>query len=68
MPLYEYRCQDCAHVFTRLQRVGAGSDGLSCPSCGSGRVERRLSTFASGPSSSGSVSPAPRGGSCGPVT
>lgn len=51
MPLYEYRCSDCDESFEVLQRMGAGADGLSCPSCGASRVEREVSTFASlGPS------------------
>ena len=57
MPIYEYRCRDCRQVFQKLQPMSAGSDGVSCPSCGSARVERQLSVFASS-SSIGSASPA----------
>ena len=46
MPLYEYRCRDCAALFEVLQSMGEGSDGLSCPRCGGDAVERQLSTFA----------------------
>ncbi len=53
MPIYEYRCKECGHVFSRLQRVGAPGDGIPCPECGSASSERLLSTFASA-SSSGS--------------
>src|SRR3954469_638087 len=34
MPIYEYRCQDCGNRFERLQRLGQGGEGLSCPECG----------------------------------
>jgi putative FmdB family regulatory protein len=57
MPIYEYRCRDCNHLFQKLQPMGAGVDGVTCPSCGSARVERQLSVFASS-SSAGSASPA----------
>ncbi len=62
MPIYEYRCQDCRQLFQKLQSMSAGKDGVACPSCGSRRVERQLSVFASG--SQGS-SAAPSGG-CAP--
>ncbi len=52
MPIYEYRCTECGKVFSRLQRMGASAEGISCPACGSSRVERMVSSFAS--SSSGS--------------
>jgi len=45
MPLYEYRCRECAERFEVLQRLGAGADELSCPRC-DGEVERQHSTFA----------------------
>ncbi len=53
MPIYEYRCTDCGSSFSKLQRVGASAEGVTCPQCGSERIERLLSTFASGSSSSG---------------
>ena len=65
MPIYEYRCRDCGHEFQKLQSMTAVGDGVSCPRCRSTRVERQISTFASGSSrgSSGSSSGcAPSGG------
>ncbi len=47
MPIYEYRCEECDLVFPRLQRMGADVQGVTCPICGSEKVERELSTFAS---------------------
>jgi putative FmdB family regulatory protein len=47
VPLYEYQCQACGRRIEVLQRMGAGADGLSCPVCGSDRLDRSLSTFAS---------------------
>jgi putative FmdB family regulatory protein len=66
MPLYEYRCPGCGHRFEMLQRMGEGAEGLTCPRCGTAKVEKQFSTFASaasGESSAGSVSAA---GGCGP--
>jgi putative FmdB family regulatory protein len=47
MPLYEYTCADCGHRFEVLQRLGEGSEGLTCPECGAAKVEKQFSTFAS---------------------
>jgi putative FmdB family regulatory protein len=44
MPLYDFRCRSCGHEFEALVR--AGDDGLACPSCKGGDIERLLSTFA----------------------
>lgn len=46
MPLYEYRCEQCAHDFEVLQRVGEGADGLSCPRCLQTGLKKQFSTFA----------------------
>ncbi len=62
MPIYEYRCQECGSVFSRLQRIGATKEGVRCPKCGSENVERLLSTFAS--SSSGATSTSTGSSSC----
>jgi len=47
VPIYEYRCQSCGRRFEILQRMGAGSAGLTCPACGRAELEKELSTFAS---------------------
>lgn len=62
MPLYEYRCPECGHRFEILQRMGEGAEGLSCPRCGAGKVEKQFSTFASTTSGASAAS----GGGCGP--
>jgi len=62
MPIYEYRCSACGAEFSRIQRVGAGSEGVTCPQCESTKVERLLSSFASasssGPGSTSGSAPA----------
>ena len=43
MPIYEYRCRACAHVFEALVRSG---DAPACPACAAADLERLLSLFA----------------------
>lgn len=40
MPLYEYRCPACGHIFERLEAVSAGQT-RSCPVCPE-RARRQL--------------------------
>jgi len=40
MPLYDFRCTHCAHVFERLVRAG---ELATCPQCGAVGPERLLS-------------------------
>ncbi len=60
MPIFEYDCPDCGEPFEKLVRLRNGvADKVACPSCGSTKVKRKLSTFAaksSGKSSAFSVS------------
>jgi putative FmdB family regulatory protein len=48
MPLYEYRCQTCGKSFEMLRRMSDADRDLQCPDCRSERIERLLSTFATG--------------------
>ena len=62
MPLYEYACADCGHLFEILQRLGDDAGGLTCPRCEAESLEKQFSTFAS--ASDGKPTPS-RAGSCG---
>ena len=44
MPLYEYRCKQCAHQFEKIQSFSAPEEKV-CPVCG-GEVERLISAPA----------------------
>jgi len=47
MPIYEYRCDGCQGVFSLMRRMGAGSEGLTCPSCkGTALTKLISSTFS----------------------
>jgi putative FmdB family regulatory protein len=46
MPLYEYECQNCGHVFevfTQRREVAAQP---RCPACGKANAQRVLSSFS----------------------
>jgi len=48
MPIYEYRCRACQHLFETLVRPSntAPAEAPSCPYCQSQDLERLLSMFA----------------------
>ena len=51
MPIYEFRCNDCGHVFTEFFRQMSGAnEGATppCPECGSSATRRKLSSFSLG--------------------
>ncbi len=67
MPLYEYQCEPCDHIFETLIR-GAG-DVAHCPKCGSVDVAKLLSVPAAAQNGQGkagelAISSGPSGG-CG---
>ena len=45
MPVYEYRCAECASTFEKLVSMSADGGPTPCPECG-GRSDKQLSTFA----------------------
>ncbi len=49
MPIYEYRCQDCGHVFSKLWRTLSAAQEAApppCPQCGSENTTRIVSNVA----------------------
>jgi putative FmdB family regulatory protein len=69
MPLFEFTCRKCNHTFEELMSQADLSAGdLQCPECGSTRVERGFSSFATASASgvsAGLPCGAPAGGGCG---
>jgi len=68
MPIYEFRCENCGHVFEELVRFG-NDQGLKCPECGSTDTRKAVSLFGfSGVNtgSSSSSSSASSGAACAP--
>lgn len=63
MPIYEYYCKQCADEFEKL--VLRESEEVSCPSCGSNEVERKVSAFSVGGGGGlGSLGSISSGGGC----
>jgi putative FmdB family regulatory protein len=60
MPIYEFHCEKCERDSEILVR-SSDWKGTKCPHCGSTRLEKKLSVFAS---SGGESNPAP-GPACG---
>jgi putative FmdB family regulatory protein len=53
MPLYEYECRSCHHTFEELV---FGTEGVRCPACRGGKLERLISVPARPHSDGGSES------------
>jgi len=47
MPIYEFHCRDCSRDSELLVR-SSNWNGTECPHCGSVKLQKRLSVFASG--------------------
>jgi len=64
MPVYEYRCPDCTHLFEKLVSFSEADRAVACPTCGV-PASKLLSTFAaigSAGGSDGAPQMAPMGG------
>jgi putative FmdB family regulatory protein len=63
MPLYEFTCRKCGHVFEELLPMGEAAAGkVACPACGAKAVDKGFSSFATG---GGGDASAAGGGGCG---
>ncbi len=47
MPIYEFVCKECSNNFEELVLSSNQINEVTCPSCGSGQVKKKMSTFAS---------------------
>jgi putative FmdB family regulatory protein len=54
MPLYEYRCNDCGHVFEKMVRFSEADRAPVCPNCQSQETLKKVSTIAAFGSSTAS--------------
>jgi putative FmdB family regulatory protein len=67
MPIYEYRCDDCAGKFEVLTSYANREQVQICPECESTRTRVLVSTFAAfGAPSEEGASASLSGGGCGP--
>lgn len=67
MPIYEYVCPTCGTAFEKLVR--GSSAAVTCPTCGSPEVRKKVSTFAASVqgSSGASLSGGSAASSCAPT-
>ena len=54
MPIYEYKCSTCGGDFELLVR---SETEVTCPECGSSRIDKKFSVFASHVSHSENAEP-----------
>lgn len=40
MPIYEFECSACSHVFERVMKVGEAYDDLTCVKCGAAKPKK----------------------------
>lgn len=52
MPIHEFRCKSCGHVFEELIIRSTDRDELECPKCGTPRVDQLMSSFSTSASNS----------------
>lgn len=45
MPIFEYKCLNCDSEFEKLVLGSSSENGITCPDCHSGEVERLFSSF-----------------------
>jgi len=64
MPLHEFQCQACEHVFDELIRSEQDRRAVACPQCGAQDVARQVSVFAARSEAPAAKVPANPGG-CG---
>jgi putative FmdB family regulatory protein len=61
MPIYEYRCAGCGHVYSHLaKRLDAAAP--ACPECGADKPRKLFSTFS--PAVASARTPACADGQC----
>ncbi len=66
MPIYEFDCPTCGQPFEELVRSLEAIKDVVCPTCGSRKVKRKLSTFAAKVSGGGSVLSSLSAATCAP--
>ena len=42
MPIYEFECIPCKHVFERFMKVDEDQEGLTCPKCGAMNLKKLI--------------------------
>ena len=45
MPIYEFECKKCSHVFERFMKIEEGYEELACPACGVKDPKKLVTAF-----------------------
>ena len=45
MPIYEYQCKKCQHLFEVQRKIDERDDPQNCPECGAAEAERHMGGF-----------------------
>ena len=66
MPIYEFKCKNCDHVFEELVfSTNYSSENIICPVCGEKNTDKLMSAFSSSGSATIGSGSAPSCGSSG---
>lgn len=47
MPMFQYECEECAHLFERYVSQRKGEERIACPKCNKKRTKKIISAFCS---------------------
>jgi putative FmdB family regulatory protein len=61
MPIFEYQCQGCGHIFEKVLLARNGGEIPTCPRCQAVQTRLLVSRFSSPSSETGSFDCAPSG-------
>jgi putative FmdB family regulatory protein len=59
MPIFEYQCQGCGHIFEKVQLVRNSAQLPACPRCQAVQTHQLVSRFSSPSSETGGFACAP---------
>ena len=45
MPIYEFECKNCSHVFEWLMKIEENYEELACPTCGVKKLKKLVTPF-----------------------
>lgn len=48
MPIYEYKCSKCGHLFELIRPLNKGEEKVNCPLCGDTHPQKLFSAFSCG--------------------
>lgn len=66
MPIYEFDCQSCGNEFDKLVRTMSAVSTVTCPSCESSHIKKKMSLFSSRVGNHSSASATNAAASCSP--